>query len=407
MPNPMSVRPAAKLETAADEPDVKAHVGLNLIYLVPGETGGMETYARELIRALRNEDQSMSLTAFVSEEAYASDGPWHDIPCVKVPVRSRRRHEWVWGEQKLLPPLAAMAGVDLVHSLASTGPLRGRFRRVVTIHDLIYRVHPEAHFGIRSAGMRLLVPLVARRSHRIIVPSESTRRDLERFLHTSPEKVDVIPEGVEVRSVEPTSESALRLEHDLSARPVLLTAAAKRPHKNLIRLLDALASVPPEIRPILVLPGYSTPHEAELREHATSIGVSADTRFLGWISDDDLEGFYELAVGFIFPSLYEGFGLPVLEAMARGVPVACSNRASLPEVAGDAALLFDPEQQDAIAKAIETLVTDPGGREGLRLAGLEQAARFTWAATARETRRSYDRARAGGSAAASSRRTAV
>jgi glycosyltransferase involved in cell wall biosynthesis len=386
---------------------VTPHVGLNLVYLVPGETGGMETYARELIQALRSEEPTMRLTAFVSREAYAADGPWHEIPCVQVPVRSRRRHEWVWGEQKLLPPLAATAGVDLVHSLASTGPLRGRFRRVVTIHDLIYRVHPEAHFGIRSAGMRVLVPLVARRSHRIIVPSESTRRDLERFLHTSPQKVDVIPEGVGAPSVKPTSESALRLEHDLGARSVLLTAAAKRPHKNLIRLLDALASIPPEIRPILVLPGYATPHEAKLRAHAASIGVSADTRFLGWISNPDLEGFYGIAVGFIFPSLYEGFGLPVLEAMVRGVPVASSDRASLPEVTGDAALLFDPEQRDAIAKAIETLVTDSGERERLRLAGLEQAARFTWAATARETRRSYDRARAGGSAVASSCRTAV
>jgi glycosyltransferase involved in cell wall biosynthesis len=368
-------------------------VGLNLVFLVPGETGGLETYARELLPALFREAPDIRFTAFVSREAADTDGPWREIPSVDVRVRSRRRSEWVWGEQALLPRLAAAAGIDVLHSLASTAPVRGGFRRVVTIHDLIYRVYPEAHFGLRSLGMRVLVPQAARRSHRIIAPSESTRRDVVRFLGVSAGKVDVVPEGVRLPDgLEAVPEAELRERHGLGGRPILLSASAKRPHKNLPRLLDALALIPPADRPILVLPGYPTPYEAELRAHAASAGVANDTRFLGWIQAEELEGFYGAAVGFVFPSLYEGFGLPVLEAMARGVPVACSDRASLPEVAGDATLLVDPEHPPAIARAMETLVTDPTERERLRRAGLERAGLFTWAATARATIDSYERA---------------
>src|SRR4051794_6595720 len=174
------------------------HIGLNLVYLVPGETGGMETYARELITALRDET-GVRVTAFLSREAAAdSSGPWSDIPSVTVPVRARRRPEWVRGEQQLLPRVAHRERVDLVHSLASTAPLWGRFRRVVTIHDVIYRIYPDAHSGLRAKAMGVLVPLAARRSHRVIVPSASTRDDLTFLLHVPVSKIDVIPEGVRV-----------------------------------------------------------------------------------------------------------------------------------------------------------------------------------------------------------------
>ena len=143
------------------------HIGLNLIFLVPGETGGMEVAARELIPALLAEaPPGMRFTAFVNREAAAAGGgPWGELlPAVTVPVNARNRVQWVLGEQALLPRLAARAGVDLMHSLASTAPAVGRFRRVVTVHDLIYARFPEAHSGIRDKGMRVLVPWAARRS---------------------------------------------------------------------------------------------------------------------------------------------------------------------------------------------------------------------------------------------------
>ncbi len=143
---------------------------------------------------------------------------------------------------------------------------------------------------------------------------------------------------------------------------------------------------------MLVLPGYPTAHEAELRERAAAAGVTDDVRFVGWISGEEVEGLWALATAFVFPSLYEGFGLPILEAMARGVPVACSDASSLPEVAGDAALLFDPHDEGQIARALGRLLAEPELRERLRALGTERVRQFTWARAAELTLESYARA---------------
>ncbi|MGH2880974.1 MAG: glycosyltransferase family 4 protein [Solirubrobacteraceae bacterium] len=376
------------------------HVGLNLIFLVPGETGGMEVAARELIPALvAAAPEGMRFTAFVNREAGgAKDGPWGELlPAVTVPVNARNRLQWVRGEQLLLPRLAARHGVDLVHSLASTAPARGRFRRVVTVHDLIYARFPQAHAGIRDLGMRLLVPLATRRSDRVIVDSQSTGDDLVELLGTPRERIDVVPLGVgSVRRGEPAPERTVRERFSLGDRQIALSLSAKRPHKNLSALIDALALIPAKGRPLLVLPGYPTAHEAELRQRAVAAGVADDVRFLGWEQSELIEGLWSIAEVFVYPSLYEGFGLPVLEAMARGVPVACSNASSLPEVAGDAALLFEPQDVSAIAQAIQLVLSDPVQAQRLRAAGLARARLFSWERTAQATldvyRRALDRA---------------
>jgi glycosyltransferase involved in cell wall biosynthesis len=368
------------------------HVGLNLIFLVPDETGGMEVYARELIPALLEQAPAGTrFTAFINREAAAQAGPWGELlPAVTVPVHARDRVQWVLGEQLLLPRLAARADVDLVHSFASTAPLRGRFARVVTIHDLIYARFPDAHAGIRDRGMRVLVPAAARRSDRVIADSQSTREDLVELLGLDPARIDVVALGLgAAQRAQPSSERETRERFALGERRVLLSLSAKRPHKNLSALIDALAELAPERRPVLVLPGYPTAHEAELREHASARGVHDDVRFPGWVTAEQVEGLWRLASAFVFPSLYEGFGLPVLEAMARGVPVACSNASSLPEVAGEAALLFDPRNPKQIAEALERLLSDDELRERLSALGRERAARFTWERAATETLASY------------------
>jgi glycosyltransferase involved in cell wall biosynthesis len=374
------------------------HVGLNLVFLVPGETGGTEVYARELIPELVAAAPGARFTAFVNREAAAvTDAPWGQlIPSITVPVDARRRVEWVRGEQQLLPRLVVSAGVELLHSLANTAPAWGRFRRVVTIHDLNYRLVPEAHLGLLRFGMRALVPLAARRSNRILVDAASTRGDLERLLKVPPGKIDVVPLGLGAqRRAAPVPEDELRRRIDAGDRPIVLCAAAKRPHKNLARLIGAIALIPVDRRPLLVLPGYPTAHETELRDRARQLGVAGDVRFLGWVDAAELEGLYAAARCFVLASLQEGFGLPVLEAMARGVPVACSSRGALAEVAGDAALRFDPESEPDIASAISKLVVDDVEVQRLRAAGLAQAARFTWRATADGTLACYERTLSG------------
>jgi len=355
----------------------------------------MEVAARELIPALLAEAPAGTrFTAFVNREAAAAgDGPWGELlPAVTVPVSARNRVQWVLGEQLLLPRLGARAGVDLMHSLGSTAPMRGRFARVVTVHDLIYARFPDAHAGIRDRGMRVLVPGGARRADRVIADSHSTREDLIELIGLPGAKIDVVPLGLgAVRRAQPAPEHELRERFALAHRDVVLSLSAKRPHKNLRALLDALAEIDAGTRPVLVLPGYPTAHEAELREHASAHGLHDDVRFPAWVSAQELEGLWGLARAFVYTSLYEGFGLPVLEAMARGVPVACSDASSLPEVAGEAALLFDPHRPAQIAAALGRLLTDAGLRERLCELGRERARQFTWERSARLTLDSYAR----------------
>ncbi len=165
------------------------HVGLNLIFCIPGETGGMEVAARETIGQLAAIDD-LRLTAFVNREAA---GTFDGVDEVVVAVNATSRVQWVRGEQQLLPGLAARAGCDIVHSLGSTAPLRGPFKRVTTVHDLNYKLVPESHFGLRGLGMRVLVPAAVRRSNRVLVDATSTRDDLIEHLHTPPAKIDVVP----------------------------------------------------------------------------------------------------------------------------------------------------------------------------------------------------------------------
>jgi glycosyltransferase involved in cell wall biosynthesis len=367
------------------------HVALNLAFLTPGEMGGLEVYARRLGEALAQRDD-VRLTLLMSRAAAGRD--WGELGRV-VALRTdpRRRAEWVLADQMLVPRAASRAGSAVLHSLASTGPVAGRVPRVVTVHDLNYLMFPEAHFGLRAKGMRVLVPAAARRSRRVIVSSAATKADVVRHLGLPAEKVDVAPLALG-HPAAPIRRSRVEMRAVLGAadRPLVLTVSAKRPHKNLIRLLGALARLPAERRPLLVMPGYPTPHEEELRARSAELGIEGDVRMLGWISDEELEDLYGAADVFVFPSLHEGFGMPVLEAMARGVPVATSGRTSLAEVAGDAALLFDPEDEASIASAIGRVLADGELAGRLARAGVEQAARFSWARTAELTVSSYRRA---------------
>jgi glycosyltransferase involved in cell wall biosynthesis len=360
-------------------------LGLNLLHLVPGETGGAELYARRLISALAALEAPPQLTLFTGAEA-AREGWPQGVEVVALRFDPRSRARRVAAEQALLPRAAGRSGIELLHNLFTTAPAVLGMPQVTTILDLIYRRFPETHAGLRAWGLRVLVPLAARRSRRILTLSESAKGDVIRFLGVPGERVDVTYLGPGIDDdVTPLPEHELRDRFDLGEAPVVLSVSAKRPHKNLERLFEAFARVEAEPTPLLLVTGYPTPFEAELRRRA-----GERVRFGGWVEDEALAGLYDLSTCLAFPSLAEGFGLPVLEAMRRGLPVACSDTTSLPEVAGEAALYFDPTDISSIGRAVERLLVDASTRERLAAAGRARAEQFSWEATARATLRSYE-----------------
>jgi glycosyltransferase involved in cell wall biosynthesis len=266
---------------------------------------------------------------------------------------------------------------------------------VVTLLDLIWLSFPESMDPWSTWAMKATAPPSARAVDRVLAISEAAADDLADRLRLPRAKIDVTPLGIRRGALaDPAPEADVRRSLELGGAPVVLCVAQKRSHKNIAGLVRALPLLA-DTQAVLVVPGESTPHEDELKALASELGVEARVRFPGWLSDAELEALYGLATAFVLPSFEEGFGLPVLEAMRRGTPVACSDASSLPEVAGDAALLFDPHDPAAIARQVDRLLADSELRERLRERGLRRCDEFTWERTARATLAAYRRAIAG------------
>jgi len=374
-----------------------ARVGLNLLHLVPEETGGAEIYARRLVPALLEARPDLALTLFAGREAAPAlrGEAWAEqVEIAELPVRSRSRVGRVLAEQTLLARAVRRSGVEVLHNVFTTAPLSPGVPQVTTVHDLIYKRLPETHAGLLARGLALLVPLAARRSARIIAISEATKADLVGELGVAPEKIDVVYEGPGMdEPADPADEAEVRRALGLGDEPVVLSVSAKRPHKNLERLIDAFAQVSRDHAATLVLPGYWTRFSTSLEERAAAAGIADRIRFTGWLDDRALDALYRMATCFVFPSLAEGFGLPVLEAMQRGTPVACSRVAPLTEVAGDAACYFDPLDTASITAAVSTLISDAALAERLAAEGRRRAAGVSWERCAAETLDVYDRTR--------------
>ncbi len=369
-------------------------IGINALFLEP-RMGGLDTYVRALVPELVRLAPAVHFSVFCSPggRAYLEGEGWDEqVELVTPPLIGRRGLKAV-GELTLLGAIAGRR-VELLHSVALTAPLRTAAVNVVTLADVTWLVAPDPGDSGTIRIWRLLVPPVARRADRVIALSEAGAEHVVEYLRVPRERIDAIPlaAGTSARKA-PTPEPELRARLGLGPGPVVLTVSAKRVHKNLIRLIRAMAFVV-ERHPdaVLVLPGNPTPHERELRETVAELGLGGNVVFPEYVSAEDLEGLYALAACFVFASINEGFGIPILEAMARGVPVACSNVSALPEVAGEAARYFDPYDVKDMGDALLELLDDRALAQRLIERGRAREATFTWEATARMTLESYERA---------------
>jgi len=292
-------------------------------------------------------------------------------------------------QQWRVPRLLRQIGAQLYHSPYYLMPWRTGLPTVVTIHDLIPLRFP-AYFSVRDRWLfAVAIRLAVKAARSVIAVSATTACDLTQALHVPAPRITTIPEAADPAFFpqSPDAIAALRTRLSLPERYVLYFGSNK-PHKNLVRLVDAWARLQPQPMP-LVIAGVWDARYPQARRRAETQRLGAAIRFLGPIAEADLAALYSGALLFVFPSEYEGFGLPAIEAMACGIPVACSNVASLAEVAGDTARLFDPYQVDSIAAAIEALLRDTDLRSDLSARGASRAAMFTWTDAARKTLEVY------------------
>jgi glycosyltransferase involved in cell wall biosynthesis len=352
-----------------------ARIGVNALYLIPGGVGGTEIYLRELLSALARIDTANEYFVFTNRETGADLVPrqanFHFKPQA---VHASFRPARILWEQLALPLEALRCRLEVMFNPGFTAPVLATCPLVTVFHDMQHKRHPEHFRWFDLPFWRLLLWVSAHRSQRLIADSESTRADLLHFYRLPPEHIDVIPLGVEPRFFE--------LDRT-NIEPYVLCVSTLHPHKNLDRLVRAYARRQRDFR--LTLTGLRGFHTRSLERLITELGVADSVQLTGWIPRDELYRLYEHARAFIYPSTFEGFGMPVLEALAAGIPTACSDIPVLREVAGDAALYFDPLDEDAVAGALERITIDRLLRGRLTAAGPLRALGFTWDKTARAT----------------------
>lgn len=365
-------------------------VGVNLLWMVPGVVGGSETYLTRLLRGLTERDSDLDYTIFALPQfAEAHPDLASSFEVAYAPLSGQMKSFRVAGENSWLAAQCRRRGMDLLHHGGGTMPLLRITRSVLTIHDLQYLYFPEYFSRTKLRFLKTMVPRSAEASRLVLVPSEYTRRTVIERLHIDPSLVVVVPHGISPRNL---IEGATDVRERYGiAGPFFLYPAATYPHKNHLVLLDAFARLAHKRDDVtLVLTGAKAWQEWKLaKDMAKQIESEIDERglrervkSLGYVPSSDLDALYQEATAMTFPSRFEGFGAPVLEAMSRGCPVIAADATALPEVVAEAGRLISPDNAEHWTDAMRDLLDDTEEREGFIKAGLERARQFSWDASA-------------------------
>ncbi|HEX2196659.1 MAG TPA: glycosyltransferase family 1 protein [Actinomycetota bacterium] len=366
-------------------------VGINLLWMVPGVVGGSETYTTRLLSGLaEHSSPDLDYTLFTLPQFSTAHPEFAaEFDLAFAPVTGQWKSFRVAGENSWLAAQAKLKKIDLLHHAGGTMPLVHSARPVLTIHDLQYLFYPEYFTRTKLTWLRQMVPRSAEAARVILVPSEYTRRTVIERLNIDPSVVIVVPHGISPR--EPRGPVPdLRERYELDG-PIFLYPAASYPHKNHLLLLKAfkeLLTLHP--RALLVLTGAraylesvtAKQMEARIGAEIETLGIEASVRRLGFVPSDDLDALYQEAIATVFPSKFEGFGAPVLEAMSRACPVVAANATALPEVVSDNGLLVSPDNAEEWAETMARLIEDDDLRARLSKGGPERARDFTWARSA-------------------------
>jgi glycosyltransferase involved in cell wall biosynthesis len=354
-------------------------IGVNALYLIPGGVGGTETYLRGLLVGLAEIDSRNRYFVFTNRETGIElTPPAGNFETVPQPVRAALRPARILWEQTALPLAAARLRLDVILNPGFTAPLAAGCPQVTVFHDLQHKRHAEYFRWFDLPFWEFFLFWSAHISKLILADSEATAQDLFRYYRLPPAKVRVVPLGVD--------QAFFEVAGRRSPERFLLAASTLHPHKNLDGLLRAFAEfrrARPEFRLVVCgLHGFVTGPLLALRD---SLGLRDVVDFPGWIPREELHERFARAWAFLCPSLFEGFGLPLVEALAAGLPTACSDIEPLRGMAGEAALLFDPRDPSAMAAAMLRISSDEALRARLARAGPLRAAGFSWRGTAEKT----------------------
>ena len=358
-------------------------IGVNALYLIPGGVGGTEIYLRSMLKALAEVDCRHEYFIYTNAETGSDLVPqsprFHFVP---TGVRARVRPNRILYEQTVLPSLLRRDAIGVLFNPGFTGPVSFARMSVTVFHDLQHKRHPEFFRWFDRPFWNVLLWASATRSRSLIAVSGATASDLARYYPASANRISVVPHGVDTEFFR----IAERRADANPAEPFLLTVSTLHPHKNIDRLMQAFAEfrqLRPEFR--LVIAGLDGFAAAALERRRLALGLEASVRFTGWIPREELYRLFESADAFIAPSRFEGFGMPLSEALAAGIPTACSTIAPFDEIAGAAAVRFSPDSLTEMTEAMRTITSDLDFRRCARVAGPAQARRFDWRATARLT----------------------
>lgn len=363
---------------------MSVHIGIDYTAAIQ-QTAGIGRYVRELVHTLAHTTTngfSPSYHLFVADA-----GPNFDLPLPAAnfswcPTRITER--WLarlWYRLRLPLPIQHWTGpLALYHASDFVlPPVKRGTRTIVTVHDLSFVRLPETTMPGMSRHLNKWVPHSVQQADHVIAVSEATRQDLIELYQTPPEKVSVLHHGVSAR-FKPVAEvdrlAAIRQKYGLGDEPYILSVGTIHPRKNYQRLIQAFAQIDPSTQ--LVIAGSKGWAYRTVFTEISNRGLVERIHFLGFVDDEDLPALYSAATLFVYPSLYEGFGLPALEAMACGTPVVASDQSALPEVVGDAGLLVNPYNVDEMAPAMAQILENAALRRQLAEAGLARAAQFTW-----------------------------
>jgi len=357
----------------------RLRIGVNALYLIPGGVGGTEIYLRSLLGALAEIDPRNEYFVFTNLETGPDLVPAAlNFSHVPQSVRAERRPARILWEQLALPLAARRRRLDVLFNPGFTAPLLASCPQVTVFHDMQHKRHPEFFRRFDLPFWRMLLYWSAHRSRRLIAVSEATRDDLLAFYRLPPGKIAVVPHGVDERMF---GIAAVR-----SPEPFVLCVSTLHPHKNIARLLQAFAELRrdrPDLK--LVLAGLKGFFSREVEARIAALGLGEAVRITGWLPREELYELFRTAWAFVYPSTFEGFGMPVAEAMAAGVPTACSDIRPIRDVAGDAALLFDPLDTATMTAALRRLVADVPERARLIAAGSGRTRQFSWSRAAAAT----------------------